>query len=166
MQKDSEQLLRSNLLSISAKQIERVTNAYGALSEVYDSESQETNLHSPYPLSESDAASYCMLDGSMILTRESFWKEVKLCRFFSQKDRLNPTIKGRKTAQKRRSLLTYFENNKDRMCYKIYQEKGYLIGSGAIESAHRTVVQARMKRSGQRWSIKRGAKYLKSKSIE
>ena len=29
-----------------------------------------------------------------------------------------------------------------------------LIGSGAIESAHRTVVQKRMKQSGQRWSNK------------
>ncbi len=27
-----------------------------------------------------------------------------------------------------------------------------IIGSGAIESAHRTVVQKRMKQSGQRWS--------------
>ncbi|MFZ1523540.1 MAG: ISLre2 family transposase, partial [Saprospiraceae bacterium] len=29
-----------------------------------------------------------------------------------------------------------------------------LIGSGAIESAHRTVLQKRMKQSGQRWSKK------------
>ncbi len=28
-----------------------------------------------------------------------------------------------------------------------------IIGSGAIESAHRTVVQKRMKQSGQRWSV-------------
>jgi len=28
-----------------------------------------------------------------------------------------------------------------------------IIGSGAIESAHRTVIQKRMKLSGQRWSI-------------
>jgi hypothetical protein len=27
------------------------------------------------------------------------------------------------------------------------------IGSGAIESAHRTVVQKRMKQSGQRWTV-------------
>lgn len=31
--------------------------------------------------------------------------------------------------------------------------KGYLIGSGAIESAHRNVVQQRLKLSGQRWSV-------------
>ncbi len=34
-----------------------------------------------------------------------------------------------------------------------------IIGSGAIESAHRTVVQKRMKQSGQRWSI-RGAQHM------
>ena len=35
-----------------------------------------------------------------------------------------------------------------------------LIGSGAIESAHRTVIQKRMKQSGQRWSKKRAQNML------
>ena len=62
--------------------------------------------------------------------------------------------KGRQAAQRKRSLLTYFENNSTKMQYKTYLDKGLLIGSGAIESAHRTVmVQSRMKRSGQRWSV-------------
>lgn len=34
-----------------------------------------------------------------------------------------------------------------------------IIGSGAIESAHRTVVQKRMKQSGQRWSWQ-GAQHM------
>jgi hypothetical protein len=34
-----------------------------------------------------------------------------------------------------------------------------IIGSGAIESAHRTVIQKRMKLSGQRWS-RQGAKNM------
>ena len=39
------------------------------------------------------------------------------------------------------------------MDYKKYKQIGCgIIGSGAIESAHRTVVQKRMKQSGQRWS--------------
>jgi len=39
------------------------------------------------------------------------------------------------------------------MDYKMYKQIGCgIIGSGAIESAHRTVVQKRMKQSGQRWS--------------
>jgi hypothetical protein len=51
-------------------------------------------------------------------------------------------------------LIAYYESNKDRMDYKRYQQIGCgIIGSGAIESAHRTVVQKRMKQAGQRWSI-------------
>jgi hypothetical protein len=54
-------------------------------------------------------------------------------------------------------LLAYLEANFERMDYKHYQSIGCgIIGSGAIESAHRTVVQKRMKLSGQRWS-KKGA---------
>lgn len=58
------------------------------------------------------------------------------------------------------ALISYYEDNKDRMDYKRYQQMGCgIIGSGAIESAHRTVVQKRMKQSGQRWSI-RGAQNM------
>lgn len=48
-------------------------------------------------------------------------------------------------------LLTYLTNNKDRMQYDKYRKKGYLIGSGAIESAVKSVAQQRCKLSGQRW---------------
>lgn len=40
------------------------------------------------------------------------------------------------------------------MIYKTFKEKGYVIGSGPIEVAHRSVIQQRMKLSGQKWSIK------------
>lgn len=50
-------------------------------------------------------------------------------------------------------LIAYYEANQDRMDYKNYKKMGCgIIGSGAIESAHRTVIQKRMKLSGQRWS--------------
>ena len=53
------------------------------------------------------------------------------------------------------NLIAYYEGNKERMDYKSYQQMGCgIIGSGAIESAHRTVVQRRMKQSGQRWTAK------------
>jgi hypothetical protein len=46
------------------------------------------------------------------------------------------------------------------MNYPQYQKMGCgIIGSGAIESAHRTVIQKRMKLSGQRWS-KQGAQNM------
>lgn len=51
------------------------------------------------------------------------------------------------------SLVNYYTTNAHRMDYKTYKTIGAgIIGSGAIESAHRTVVQKRMKQSGQRWS--------------
>jgi hypothetical protein len=49
-------------------------------------------------------------------------------------------------------LLTYLEKNAFRMQYNHYRDKQLMIASGPIESAHRTVLQTRMKRSGQRWS--------------
>ena len=61
---------------------------------------------------------------------------------------------------KKNALLTYLNNNAHRMSYKTFLDQGYLIGSGAIESAQRTVVQQRMKRSGQRWTLKGGQQVL------
>lgn len=52
----------------------------------------------------------------------------------------------------RNKLLNYLENNAYRMNYDQYRAQGLMIGSGPIESAHRTVLQVRMKLSGQRWS--------------
>jgi hypothetical protein len=54
-----------------------------------------------------------------------------------------------------KELVAYYEANKERMDYKRYKQIGCgIIGSGAIESSHQTVIQKRMKQSGQRWSIK------------
>ena len=49
-------------------------------------------------------------------------------------------------------VLVYLENHKHQMDYRYYRQQGWMIGSGAIESAHRTLLQVRMKRSGQRWA--------------
>ncbi len=57
-------------------------------------------------------------------------------------------------------LIDYYEANQSRMNYPEYKKMGVgIIGSGAIESAHRTVVQKRMKQSGQRWG-KQGAQNM------
>lgn len=62
---------------------------------------------------------------------------------------------GKKKAQDmKKQLLAYYKSNLDRMDYKRYAQIGAgLIGSGPIESAHRQVIQKRMKQSGQRWSV-------------
>ncbi len=60
-----------------------------------------------------------------------------------------------KNSEKAKLLINYYTTNKSRMNYPDYQKMGCgIIGSGAIESAHRTLVQKRMKQSGQRWSQK------------
>jgi len=53
--------------------------------------------------------------------------------------------------EKRDSLIEHFKKNRQRMDYKNFLEQGLYIGSGFIESAHKFVVQKRMKLSGQRW---------------
>lgn len=56
--------------------------------------------------------------------------------------------------ERKKKMMKYIDNNKQRMNYPKYLKENLLIGSGAIESAHRTVLQKRMKQSGQRWSEK------------
>lgn len=46
----------------------------------------------------------------------------------------------------------YFRANAERMHYPSYREQGLPIGSGAVESAAKHLVQQRMKRAGMRWS--------------
>ncbi len=64
-----------------------------------------------------------------------------------------------KTREKQLNLINYLLENEYRMQYNEYLDNGLFIGSGAIEAAHRTVVQCRLKRSGQRWSEK-GAQHM------
>ena len=52
-------------------------------------------------------------------------------------------------------LVRYYRSNDKRMRYRQFREMGMPIGSGIVESAHRHVLQVRMKRAGQRWALKR-----------
>lgn len=61
--------------------------------------------------------------------------------------------KNKEADKARLNAIGYYENNRERMQYKTYLATGYIIGSGAIESAHRNVIQQRLKLSGQRWSL-------------
>lgn len=61
-----------------------------------------------------------------------------------------PRTKEKQTI--RRRLLNYLLEHTDRMAYSSLKDKGYHIGSGAVEAACKNVVQSRMKRAGMRWS--------------
>ena len=50
------------------------------------------------------------------------------------------------------NLYNYIENNIHNIDYAKYQEEGYFIGSGAIESGNRLVLQQRLKQPGMRWN--------------
>ena len=51
----------------------------------------------------------------------------------------------------RAEVLGYFRNQVHRMDYPTYEANGWSIGSGAVESACKTVVGQRLKGSGMRW---------------
>jgi hypothetical protein len=54
----------------------------------------------------------------------------------------------------------YFATNAARMAYPAYRARGLPIGSGAVESAAKHLVQDRMKRAGMRWSYPGGQAIL------
>lgn len=95
-------------------------------------------------------------------TREKLWTDKQ--KEWLLKGKVTTVIKNIKriggNSEKSNQLIKYYSNNKDRMNYPQYAQTGCgIIGSGAIESAHRTLVQKRMKQSGQRWSIA-GAQHM------
>ena len=49
--------------------------------------------------------------------------------------------------------LDYFEKNRDRMRYRYFREHGYVIGSGVVEAACKTIVGQRFKGAGMHWSL-------------
>ena len=64
-------------------------------------------------------------------------------------------LKGLPKIYERKSsvdLLHYIETNIGRIEYPKYIEKGFFIGSGAIESANKVVLQKRLKQAGMRWN--------------
>ena len=65
-----------------------------------------------------------------------------------------PMSPTKRIEQQKKKLINYYQKNCKRMRYSTYIKKGLLIGSGAIESAHRNVLQQRMKLSGQHWTKK------------
>lgn len=77
---------------------------------------------------------------------EGKWKEVL------EKDVEDKTVLGF-------NLHSYIETNSDRIDYPTYKRKGYFVGSGAIKSGNKAVVQKRLKLAGMRWNTE-SAQYL------
>jgi hypothetical protein len=50
-------------------------------------------------------------------------------------------------------IIHYFQQNQARMHYGTYHQRGYFIGSGAIESAGKQLTAGRIKGPGMRWNV-------------
>lgn len=72
------------------------------------------------------------------------------------KDIEQMALNGKTKIIAQQKIITYYKKNQKRMMYQTYRNRGLLIGSGPIESAHRFVLQKRMKQSGQKWTKKGG----------
>lgn len=82
-------------------------------------------------------------------------QELSQCRIF---------VRG----QKRKTLnqlISYYRANRKRMDYQRHRDAGRIIGSGLVESAHRHVLQIRMKRAGQHWSPKGAEKMARLRCL-
>jgi hypothetical protein len=62
------------------------------------------------------------------------------------------------------NFYTYVQNHKDCMDYPLYKQKGYFVGSGAIESGNIRLMQNRMKLQGMRWKLSNGQCMLSLKA--
>jgi hypothetical protein len=62
------------------------------------------------------------------------------------------------------NLFGYITNNINNIDYAAYEKKGYFIGSGAIESGNKLILQDRLKRAGMRWNPKTAQSVLTLKS--
>ena len=72
-------------------------------------------------------------------------------------------LKAKRGSERRKIInqtIGYFTRNKERMRYFEFLSRGLPIGSGPVEAGCKTVVGARLKRSGMRWSITGGQQVL------
>lgn len=87
------------------------------------------------------------------------WVEATMARLFAGEvdgvlwglQRLRPATAT--AAAEIADLIGYLHNNHDRIHYRSQRQAGYPLGSGGIESAHKFICHARLKRSGAWWYV-------------
>jgi hypothetical protein len=104
------------------------------------------------------------------LPRSSFvqqqWVEASLARLSA--DKASQVIGGVRrmssrsgtAAEEIAKLITYLDNNRNRLGYDDCKEQGFPIGSGGIESANKYISHARLKQSGAWWITENGNNML------
>jgi hypothetical protein len=72
---------------------------------------------------------------------------------------------GKERNEVLRAETTFFCNNKHRMEYKRFRDNGWVIGSGVIEAACKSIVKQRFCQSGMRWTRQGGQPILTLRAI-
>ena len=75
------------------------------------------------------------------------------------------TAEGSKERKVVKNVIKYFRDHRSRMRYPAFIAMGLPIGSGPVEAAAKNIVQARLKRSGMRWSREGGQHVLDLRSF-
>lgn len=75
-------------------------------------------------------------------------------------------VKRATRVQARQELEAYLDANAHRIDYADYRARGIAIGSGPMESLHRTASQARLKIPGARWTAKTSQAILNHRLLE
>jgi hypothetical protein len=96
------------------------------------------------------------------LKRTEKWVEKQLDRLKESKSELllselkflKKSYKDKDSSESIKKLESYLKSNATRIDYKNYLEKGYMIGSGVVESSNKVVITKRMKQGGMHWSMK------------
>lgn len=114
-------------------------------------------------------AAKALYPGALDYIKQKEWLDDACHRLKHEDDAANALLKEMKlivTAElstekkdKLKSAITYFENQKHRMCYAFYRENNFPIGSGVTEAACKTLVKQRLCRSGMKWGEK-GARLI------
>lgn len=97
---------------------------------------------------------------AMFSGNEAIWKPwaKRICDMLKESEYENVLLelepyKDRKFGNCNINLYGYINNNRNNIDYKTYISKGYFVGSGAIESGNKLVLQQRLKQSGMRWNV-------------
>jgi hypothetical protein len=101
-----------------------------------------------YPNEEKKQKAWMKIHQKRLLDRGKIEKLVGALRSIESD---NPEV-----AKKIRTEADYFERNRERMRYPKFRRQHLFVGSGVIEAGCKTVVAARLKRSGMFWTV-RGA---------
>jgi hypothetical protein len=73
-------------------------------------------------------------------------------------------VKSTRPDDPAQKAVTYYTNNRQRMAYPTYRAKGYMIGSGSMESGCKQIGSERLKIAGARWTADGARKLAKARA--